>query len=184
MALDPSDRITSAIHVVRGLRVMLDADLAALYGVSTGRFNEQVRRNRARFPADFMFQLTRAEAANLKSQFAISSAGWGGRRTPPLVFTEHGAVMLASVLRSPTAIQTSVQVVRAFVRLRQILESNADLARKLDDLEQRYDSQFRVVFDAIRELMAPPVAPPKRIGFRAHAARAGRTTGRDRSPSP
>jgi len=159
---------------------MLDVDLAALYGVSTGRFNEQVSRNRARLPADFMFELTREETANLKSQFAISSSGWGGRRSRPLAFTEHGAVMLASVLRSPAAIETSVQVVRAFVRLRQILESNADLARKLEQLEQRYDRQFRVVFDAIRELMAPPTSPPTRIGFKAEAR--GRVRSGQRTP--
>jgi predicted Zn-dependent peptidase len=146
---------------------MLDADLAALYGVTTKRLNEQVKRNLARFPEDFMFRLTAGETGNLRSQSATSSSDWGGRRKLPNAFTEHGAVMLASVLSSPTAVETSVQIVRAFVRLRQLLESNVELARKLDALEQRYDSQFRVVFQAIRELMAPPVKPPKRIGFGA-----------------
>ncbi len=143
---------------------MLDADLATLYNVSTGRLNQQVNRNKGRFPADFMFQLTAAEAANLKSQFATSSS-WGGRRKLPFVFTEHGAVMLASVLRTSIAVRTSIHVVRAFVQLRQLLESNAELARKLDALEAKYDGQFRVVFEAIRELMTPQKEPRRQIGF-------------------
>ena len=168
MAFIPSDAIVSVIHIVRGHRVMLDGDLAALYGVTTKRLNEQVKRNLDRFPEDFMLRLTADEASRLRSQFATSkNPGRGGRRYAPLAFTEHGAVMLASVLSSQVAVATSVQVVRAFVRLRQILESNADLARKLEDLEKRYDGQFRVVFQAIRELMAPPESPPKRIGFKA-----------------
>ena len=145
---------------------MLDADLAALFGVSTGRLNEQVKRNRGRFPADFMFTLTPDEAANLKSQFAISSRGWGGRRKLPNVFSEHGAVMLANVLRSRVAVEASIQVVRAFVQLREFALTHAELARRLDALEGRYDAQFKVVFQAIRELMAPPDPPRKRIGFR------------------
>ncbi|MDP3773656.1 MAG: ORF6N domain-containing protein [Gemmatimonadales bacterium] len=164
MAIVPAERIESAIHVVRGQRVMLDADLAVLYGVTTKRLNEQVKRNLARFPEDFMFRLTADEAATLKSQFATSSADWGGRRKLPNVFTEHGAVMLASILNSPTAVETSVQIVRAFVRIRLMLASNAELARKLEDLERRYDSQLRVVFRAIRDLMVPVVPRRKRIG--------------------
>lgn len=144
---------------------MLDADLAILYGVTTKRLNEQVRRNGPRFPEDFMFRLSAEEASNLKSQIATSSLRWGGRRKLPNAFTEHGAVMLASVLSSPTAVETSVQIVRAFVRIRLMLASNADLARRLDDLERRYDSQFRVVFRAIRDLMAPGEPTRKRIGF-------------------
>jgi hypothetical protein len=167
------ERIASAIHTIRGHRVMLDADLAALYRVPTGRLNEQVKRNLGRFPEDFMFVLTADEAANLKSQFAISSRGWGGRRVSPRVFTEHGALMLAAVLNSPVAVETSIQIMRAFVQLRQLLESNAELARKLDALEKRHDSQFRVVFQAIRELMEPPAKVTKRIGFEA-SAQAGR----------
>lgn len=159
-------RIAEAIHIIRGHRVMLDADLAHLYGVTTGRLNEQVRRNAGRFPPDFMFQLTSAEATNLRSQFAISSSGWGGRRRPPFAFTEHGALMLATVLKTPVAVHTSIQVVRAFVQLRQLLESNAELARKLDGLEKKYDGQFKVVFQAIRELMAPPEPTRRKIGFR------------------
>jgi hypothetical protein len=142
---------------------MLDEDLAELYGVTTKRLNEQVKRNRQRFPSHFMFQLTRREFTDLRSQFATSR--WGGRRTPPYAFTEHGTVMLASVLNSPIAIQASIQIVQAFVRLRQMLASHVELARKLAALEKKYDAQFKVVFDAIRQLMEPP--PPKRrsIGF-------------------
>ena len=165
MAIVPVERIESAIHVVRGQRVMLDADLAVLYGVTTKRLNEQVKRNSRRFPDDFAFRLTVQEAASLRSQFATSKPGRGGRRNAPLVFTEHGAVMLASVLSSATAIEASLQIVRAFVRIRLMLASNVDLARKLKDLERRYDSQFRVVFRAIRDLMVPVVPPRKRIGF-------------------
>ncbi|MDP3773885.1 MAG: ORF6N domain-containing protein [Gemmatimonadales bacterium] len=162
------ERIDSAIHLVRGHRVMLDADLAALYGVTTKRLNERVKRNLDRFPEDFAFRLTADEVVALRSQSATSNVGRGGRRYAPIAFTEHGAVMLASVLSSPTAVETSVQIVRAFVRLRHLLESSAELARKLDALEKRYDSQFGVVFRAIRELMAPPVKPSKRIGFKTN----------------
>jgi hypothetical protein len=145
---------------------MLDEDLALIYGVSTKRLNEQVKRNRFRFPEDFMFRLTADEARHLKSQFATSSPSHGGRRKPPYAFTEHGAVMLASVLNTPIAVQASIQVVRAFIRLRGILATHKDLARRLDELEQKYDGQFRVVFDAIRQLMAPPAQKRKQIGFR------------------
>lgn len=161
----PIRRVVSAIHLIRGQRVMLDADLAALYGVSTGRLNEQVKRNRNRFPADFMFRLTAEEAAHLKSQFATSSGGWGGRRKLPNVFTEHGAVMLANVLRSRVAVEASIQVVRAFVQIREFALTHAELGRRLDELERTYDAQFKVVFEAIRDLMEPPDPPHKRIGF-------------------
>lgn len=147
---------------------MLDADLASLYGVTTKRLNEQVKRNRTRFPDDFIFQLTGQEVANLKSQFATSSLEWGGRRKLPNAFTEHGAVMLASVLNSPVAVQASIQVVRAFVQLRGLLATHAELARQLDELERKYDAQFRVVFEAIRELMQPLPSPRrKQIGFQS-----------------
>jgi len=148
---------------------MLDADLARLYGVPTRRLNEQVKRNRDRFPPDFMFRLTRDEFHDLKSQIATSSSAWGGRRALPNAFTEHGAVMLASVLKSPTAVHTSVLVVRAFIKLRRLLRAHAELARKLDVLESKYDAQFRVVFAAIRELMESPEDHPERkqIGFRS-----------------
>ncbi len=162
----PAERIERAILVIRGEKVMLDEDLATLYGVTTKRLNEQVKRNIDRFPDTFMFQLTRLEFEDLKSQIATSS--WGGRRTLPYVFTEHGVVMLASVLNSPTAVAASIEVVKAFVRLRQMLASNEELARKLDALEKKYDAQFKMVFDAIRQLMAPPEKEKRRIGFNAN----------------
>jgi hypothetical protein len=161
----PAERIERGILLLRGQKVMLDEDLAEIYGVATKRLNEQVTRNKARFPEDFMFRLTRDEFANLRSQFATSR--WGGRRYPPNAFTEHGAVMLASVLNSPIAVEASVQVVRAFVRLREMLSSHKDLARKLAALERKYDQQFQVVFGAIKGLMEPPLSKPKRrIGFK------------------
>ena len=145
---------------------MLDSDLAALYGVSTGRLNEQVKRNSDRFPEDFAFQLTSQEVAHLKSQNAISSFDHGGRRSRPLAFTEHGAIMAANVLSSEVAVRASVQVVRAFVRLREMLGAHRELARKLADLEMKYDAQFQEVFAAIRKLMTPPDPPKRKIGFR------------------
>jgi hypothetical protein len=159
----PAERIEGAILMIRGEKVMLDADLASLYGVTTKRLNEQVKRNIGRFPDTFMFQLTNAEFDGLRSQIATSS--WGGRRKLPYVFTEHGVVMLASVLNSPTAVAASIEVVKAFVRLRQMLASNVELARKLETLEKRYDAQFKAVFDAIRQLMAPPQKEKRQIGF-------------------
>lgn len=151
------------IHLLHGHRVMLDADLARIYCVSTKRLNEQVRRNRHRFPSDFVFHLTLKEAALMRSQMATASRR--NIRYRPHAFTEHGAIMLASVLDSSLAIRASVQVVRAFVRLREILASHKELARRLDSLEQKYDAQFKGVFAAIRELMQPPEEPPRRIGF-------------------
>jgi hypothetical protein len=144
---------------------MLDADLAVLYGVSTKRLNEQVRRNRSRFPDDLMFQLTAEEGRSLRSQFATSKQGRGGRRYPPLVFTEQGIAMLSTVLNSERAIQVNIEIMRAFVRLREMIATHKDLARKLEALERRYDAQFKVVFDAIRELMAPPESKKRKIGF-------------------
>ncbi len=166
-ALIPSARIEQAILLIRGHKVILDSDLAALYGVPTKRLNEQGRRNRERFPADFMFQLTVHETAVLRSQFATSKPGRGGRRYRPYVFTEYGALMAATILNSPVAVQVSIQIVRTFVRLRQLLATHAQLTRKLVELERKYDDQFKVVFDAIRELMVPPEPGAKRrIGFR------------------
>jgi len=150
--------------MIRGQKVMLDADLAGLYGVSTKRLNEQVARNRERFPADFMFQLTAAEFEDLRSQIVISN-GRGGRRTPPYAFTEQGVAMLSSVLHSPRAIQVNIEIMRAFVRMREIVATHRDLARKLDALEKKYDGQFRVVFEAIRQLMTEDAKPKRRIGF-------------------
>jgi hypothetical protein len=166
-ALIPVERIARTIVRLRGQNVMRDVDLAALYEVTTKRLNEQVKRNQRRFPRDFIFQLTPAEYADLRSQFATSSpAAHGGRRYLPYVFTEHGAIMAASVLNSPRAVQMSILVVRAFVGFRQMFQSNAKLAKKLDRLETKYDDQFEVVFQAIRELITPPTASRKRIGFR------------------
>jgi hypothetical protein len=163
-SLIPTERIERAILSIRGEKVMLDSDLAELYGVETKRLNEQVRRNLARFPADFMFQLTEAEklevVANCDHLVKLKFSPY-----LPSAFTEHGALMLANVLNSERAAQTSVMVVRAFVRLRQMLTSNAKLARKLDAMEKKYDRQFKVVFDAIRQLMSPPAAPKREIGF-------------------
>jgi hypothetical protein len=151
---------------LRGERVMLDSDLAVLYGVETKLLTRAVRRNLGRFPPDFMFQLTAEEhVAFLRIQFGTSNVGRGGRRYRPYAFTEHGVAMLSAVLRSPRAVQVSIEIVRAFVRLRAMLAGNADLARKLAALERKYDAQFRVVFDAIRELMAPPPKPRRPIGF-------------------
>ena len=163
----PTERIESRILLLRSQKVMLDSDLASLYHVSTKRMNEQVRRNRMRFPADFVFQLTRAETEALRSQIATSNRGRGGRRYRPYAFTEHGAVMLASVLNSPVAVHASIQVVRAFIRLREILAAHRELARKLADLEKKYDKRFRVVFLAIRELMSPPKKVRRQIGFQS-----------------
>ena len=145
---------------------MLGVDLAELYGVLTWRLNEQVKRNQGRFPIDFVFQLTTEENDALTSQIARSKTGRGGRRTLPYAFTEHGAIMAAMVLNSPRAVEMSVHVVRAFVRLREMIASNKELAKRLDELEKKYDSQFKVVFHAIRQLMTPPMVPHRRIGFR------------------
>jgi len=165
-AVIPMERIERAIHSIRGEKVMLDSDLAELYGVETKALNRAVRRNQNRFPPDFMFQLTPKEAESLRCQIGTSNEGRGGRRYLPFAFTEHGALMLANVLNSERAAQTSVQVVRAFVRLRQMLASNAELARKLDAMEKKYDARFRIVFNAIRRLMSPPPEPKRReIGF-------------------
>ncbi len=160
----PIERIEDKILLIRGHKVILDRDLAKLYGVETKRLLEQVRRNMKRFPSDFMFQLTTQELINLRSQIATSS--WGGTRYLPHVFTEHGALMAANVLNSKRAVDVSVQVIRAFVKLRELAITHRDLSRKLQDLEAKYDKQFDVVFKAIRQLMAPPPVPPKRkIGF-------------------
>ena len=169
----PAERLDASILMIRGQRVLLDLQLAPLYGVPVKRLNEAVGRNIHRFPADFMFRLTLQEFANLRSQIATSSY-WGGRRHPPYAFTEHGVVMLAAVLNSPVAIDVSIQVVRAFVRLRRMLASNDVFRRKLEKLEKKledHDEKFSVVFDAIRQLMEETVeAPAKpRIGYGTEA---------------
>ena len=166
------DDISRAILLLRGQRVILDAELAALYGVTTQRLNQQVRRNRERFPPDFLLEITVEEFANLKLHFATSS--WGGRRTLPLAFTEHGAIMAATVLNSPHAVAMTVHVVRAFVKLRELLTSNKDLARKLAALERfliamdlKTQRQFKEVYEAIRSLMREPQPKRRGIGFTA-----------------
>ncbi|MDO8848939.1 MAG: ORF6N domain-containing protein [Coriobacteriia bacterium] len=163
-AMLPVEAAELRIRVARGARIVLDADLAGLYGVETRTLVQAVRRNPDRFPPDFMFELTTDEWSALKSGTA-DSVGWGGRRTPPLAFTEQGIAMLSSVLRSPRAIAVNVQIMRAFVRLREILAENADLSRRLDDLEQRYDDQFKIIIRAIQALTAPPVKPKNPVGF-------------------
>ncbi len=180
----PVERIERRIFALRGRRLILDADLAAVYGVSTTRLNQQVRRNPRRFPPDFAFLLTEAEAANLKLRSVRSSSGWGGRRKPPLAFTEHGAVMAAAVLNTPVAVAASIAVVRAFVRLREILASHAHLLRRLGDLERKctgHDRKLEALFRAVRELMASPKSPERteRIGFRSRGTRGG---GKRRTP--
>jgi len=166
-ALIPVEIIEKKILLIRGEKVMLDSDLAELYGVETFNLNKAVKRNIDRFPADFMFQLSKEEAESLRFQIGMSKeAGRGGRRYLPYVFTEQGVAMLSSVLSSDRAVKVNIEIMRAFVKLRQMLASNAELARKLNDLEKKYDAQFRVVFDAIRQLMTPPLTKKKPIGFR------------------
>jgi hypothetical protein len=164
-SLIPVERIEKAILLIRGQKVMLDADLAELYGVETKMLVRAVKRNMDRFPADFMFQLSKEEFDNLRFHFGTSS-DWGGRRYPPYAFTEQGVAMLSSVLHSQRAIQVNIEIMRAFIRLRQMLVSHVELARKLDALEKKYDAQFRQVFEAIRQLMAPPEPKRRAIGFR------------------
>ncbi|MBI5149961.1 MAG: ORF6N domain-containing protein [Candidatus Omnitrophica bacterium] len=177
----PAEKIQKVIYLIRAQKVMLDRDLAAMYGVPTKVLKQAVRRNATRFPADFMFVLTREEFADWRSQFMTSDADRaeflrsqsvtsktdprGGTQYPPMVFTEQGVAMLSSVLNSERAIQVNIAIMRTFTQLRQMLLSNTELARKLADLEKRYDTQFKVVFDAIRQLMTPPDLPRKPIGF-------------------
>jgi hypothetical protein len=166
-SLVPVERIERAILLIRNRKVMLDADLASLYGVETRVLVQAVKRNLERFPADFMFQLSKEEVDFLRSQIVTLKRGRGQHsKYLPYAFTEQGVAMLSSVLRSPRAIQVNIEIMRAFVRLRQMLASHAELARKLDALEQKYDAQFKAVFDAIRQLMAPPEPKRRPIGFR------------------
>ena len=167
--LIPTERVEKHVHVARGERVLLDADLASLYGVATGALNRAVKRNAGRFPADFMFQLNPEEAEILKCQIGISSLEHGGRRRSlPYAFTEQGVAMLSSVLRSERAVQVNVAIMRAFVGLRRMLTANETLARKLAELErglEGHDQAIKSLFDAIRQLMAPPAKPRREIGF-------------------
>jgi len=163
-AIVPMERIEKRIYLFRGKKVMLSTDLADLYGVEVRALVQAVKRNIERFPEDFMFQLDEQEYEILKSQIVISS--WGGpRRARPYAFTEQGIAMLSSVLHSKRAIRVNIQIMRAFVKLREMILSHKELAKKLEALEKRYDAQFKVVFDAIRQLMAPPEKPHRKIGF-------------------
>ena len=177
LAVKP-ENIVQLVFFVRGEKVMFDADLAKLYGVSTKALNQAFRRNKQRFPSDFAFQLSTAEYDNLKSQIVTSSARGtnlrsqivtsslhGGRRRPPYAFTEQGVAMLSSVLRSARAVAVNIAIMRTFVQLRRLMDTNRDLARKIEALEKKYDEQFAEVFAAIKELVAPPAPPRKQIGF-------------------
>ena len=165
------ERIEKAIYLIRGEKVMLDRDLAVLYGVETKALNRAVKRNVQRFPSDFMFQLTAEEADVLRCQIGTSNEGRGGRRYLPYVFTEQGVAMLSSVLNSERAILVNIEIMRAFVKLRHLLASNVELSRWLAELESKYDKQFKVVFDAIRNLMATPTQQRKEIGFRSRSVK-------------
>ncbi len=169
-SLVPTERIEKQILLLRGHKVMLSIDLAEMYGVEPRALVQAVKRNRERFPKDFMFQLTEEEFENLKSQIVTSS--WGGlRRARPYAFTEQGVAMLSSVLNSTRAVHVNIAIMRTFVRLRGMIASNKELARRLVELEKKYDRQFKVVFDAIRELMAPTKTPVRRIGFQRDGAK-------------
>ena len=163
----PSEIIQNKIYLIRGKKVMLDSDIAELYGVSTKRLNEQVRRNIDRFPEDFMFILSKEESDSLRSQFATLKKGRGQHsKYLPYAFTEHGAIMAATILNSPRAVEMSIFVVRAFVKLREMLIQHKDLKHKIEEMEKKYDSQFKIVFNAIKELMTPPEKPARKIGFK------------------
>jgi hypothetical protein len=165
----PAERIEKAILLIRGQKVMLDRDLAELYGVTTGNLNKAVRRNLDRFPPDFMIQLKKEEYESLRFQFGILKKGRHSKYLP-YAFTEQGVAMLSSVLRSKRAVHVNIEIMRAFVRLRQILAAHKELELKLEEMEMKYDEQFQVVFEAIRQLMTPPDPPRKRIGFEAKEA--------------
>jgi len=168
----PAERIEGAIYLIHDQKVMLDRDLASLYGVETKVLKQAVRRNLKRFPEDFMFVLSEAEFADWRSQFVTSKADRKGLRHAPMAFTEQGVAMLSGVLNSNRAIEVNIAIMRTFVKLRQMLETHAVLARKLKDLESRYDQQFKVVFDVLNELMTPPEPKPKQIGFSLREHRA------------
>jgi hypothetical protein len=175
----PADRIGRAIVLLRGQKVMLDSTLAGLYEVETGALNRAVQRNLERFPSDFMFQLTEDEVKSLRCQTGISNKGRGGRRYLPFAFTEQGVAMLSSVLRSPCAVKVNIEIMRAFVKLRQLLATHDDLTRKLNEVEKKYDAQFTIVFEALRELMVEPEPPKKEIGFYVKERHAAYRVGRN-----
>ena len=182
-AIAPIERIEHAIYLIRGQRVMVDRDLAALYGVSTKALKQTVRRNAKRFPDDFMFELTPDEFQRLRSQIVTSKPERrGGTQYAPMTFTEQGVAMLSGLLNSDRAIEVNILIMRTFVKLRRMLETHAALARKLTEMEQRYDQQFRAVFEALNELLSPPGPPRKPIGFGVREARAryGKPKGREK----
>ena len=160
----PIERITNKIYLMRGMKVMLDRDLAELYDVETRTLVQAIKRNKQRFPPDFMFQLSKDEFDSLRSQIVISK-GRGGRRYPPYAFTEQGVAMLSSVLNSGRAIQVNILIMRAFTKLREMLSTHEDLKKKIDDMEKKYDQQFQIVFDAIKQLLETEETPKKKIGF-------------------
>lgn len=164
--LIPAERIESKIYFIHGRKVMLDRELAELYGVPTKVFNQAVRRNMARFPHDFMFQLSKDESQNLRSQTVTSSGNWGGTRYCPYVFTEHGVAMLSSVLKSEQAIAVNIQIVRTFTKLREMLAENDYLRLRIEAMEKQYDEHFKIVFDAIRGLLKEKDEPREEIGFK------------------
>ncbi len=159
----PQEIIQNKIFLIRGKKVMLDRDLATLYGVETKYLTRQVRRNKDRFPEDFLLHLTRQEVRNLRCHFGTSS--WGGQRYLPYAFTEHGILMLSSVLNSSRAIQVNIQIMRTFTTLREMLTGHVELRRKIEEMEQKYDYQFKVVFKTIKKLLDPPQKPKNPIGF-------------------
>jgi len=163
MNIIPVENITGLIYLIRGKKVMLDRDLAALYGVETKRLKEQVKRNIERFPEDFMFELTKEETENLRSQIATSS--WGGTRYSPMAFTEHGVLMISSVLKSDKAIQVNIQIMRAFTRLRHLIWDNEELRKELENLRDETDGKFRIVFETLEQLLTVESKPAKKIGF-------------------
>ena len=160
----PAERILRLILLIRGQKVILDADIAALFGVETRVLVQAVKRNLERFPFDFMFPLSDDEFRDLRSQ-SVTSSSWGGRRYAPYAFTEQGVAMLSSVLKSKRAVRVNIEIMRTFVKLREILATHKDLARKISAMEQKYDGQFKVVFEALRALMEPPKRKRKTIGF-------------------
>lgn len=162
----PLESIETKILFIRNKKVMLDRDLASLYGVTTGNFNKAIKRNIDRFPSDFMFHLTREEFTNLI--FQIGRSSWGGTRSLPYVFTEQGVAMLSGVLKSRRAVRVNIQIMRVFIKMREMIFSYKELQEKIEAIEQKYDYQFKVVFDVIKELLEPPIKPKKPIGFHVH----------------
>jgi hypothetical protein len=172
-SLVPIEVIEKKILLINGQKVMLDKDLAGLYGVSTGNLNKAVNRNKERFPEDFMVQLSLEEYNNLKFHFGTSS--WGGTRKPPRAFTESGIAMLSSVLNSKRAIQVNIQIMRTFTKLREMIATHKDLVKRLNELEKKYDGQFQIVFEAIRQLIEQPEKPKRKIGYISESKVAYRT---------